>query len=267
MVTMARRNPLNERVAWMVGLAAGGAALVCGIAYVATRPSSAASTTPTTGPTSAPTPVSTSAPNTVPTAVQHGERYQVTANAPSGLGAYATQSAMQSALDQIAPGEFKIASVTVTGASVVVVVDVVGPSIPMPALVTADVAAILAQGVSFSVADMGPTPSGAGVPSILVAGPYTKVSQMQVGETYLVSLAPIAGQTLATAVQNLTMASAGSTATYTVSQSWDVNQVPAGWPASDSNPNEWRMVVTYASGSGPQTPAGFNIFATGGATA
>jgi hypothetical protein len=146
-------------------------------------------------------------------------------------------------------------------------VDVVGPSYTVPALVTADVAAILAQGVNFTVADMGPTPSGAAVPSILVAGPYNPATQMQVGETYLVSLAPIAGQTLASTVQNLATSSAGSTTQYTVSQSWDVNQVPAGWPASDSSANEWRMVVTYVSGPGAETPTGFKIFTTGGASA
>jgi len=272
MVTMARRNPVTERMLWIAGLAVGGAALVGGVVYAATRPAptagGAATPGPTAGPTSSPTPVSTSAPNTVPSVLKQGERYQITAAAPAGtLGAYGTQSTMQSAIDQIAPGQFKIASLTVSGTNVVVVVDVVGPDYTVPALVTADVAAVLARGISFTVADMGPTPAGAAVPSLLVSGPYNQVSQMQVGETYLVSLSPIAGQTLASTVQNLTTSSAQSSAQYTVSQSWDVGQIPAGWPSQDQGSNEWRMVITYASGSGPQSPSGFNIFTTAGATA
>jgi len=261
---LARKNPLSSRTLWLVGLAVGGAALIGGVAYAATS-NGGTSPTPTPGPTSAP--------NTLPSVLKNGERYSIVGTAPAGLslGSYGTQTAMQSALDQLAPGEFKVASLSfATSGSVLtvtMVVDVIGPDYTVPALATSDVAAITSKGISFTVTDMGPTPSGAGVPDVLMAGPYNPVTQMQVGETYLVSLAPIAGQTLATTVQNLTTASAQSNAQYSVSQSWDVNQVPASWPSQDSNANEWRMVVTYTSGSGAQTPTGFNIFTTGGATA
>jgi hypothetical protein len=200
----------------------------------------------------------------VPTVFKQGERYQITATVPAGLGSYGTQTAMQSALDQVAPGEFKIASVSVSGTSATVVVDVVGPNFTVPALVTTEVSAAIMQGVSFSVADMGPTPSGAGAADLQVSGPYNPVTQMQVGKTYLISMAPIAGSTLATQVQQLT--ASGTQVANTVSQSWDVNQVPSGWPSSDSNPNEWRMVITYVSGPGPQAPAEATIFTTGGST-
>lgn len=110
------------------------------------------------------------------------------------------------------------------------------------------------------------TPASASVP---VAAPY-----MQQGETYLLSMPPISGLTLATAVSNLQKASAqgpnvATTGAFTVLQSWDVNQVPASWPSSDSSPNEWRMVITLAGGTQPlPVPIpGANLFSTGGAIA
>lgn len=255
MMTMARRNPVRSRMLWIVGLAVGGVALVGGIAYAATGSSPGPSPTP-------------SPPNTLPTLLKQGERYKVVLVVPAAIpvGAYGTQAGAQSALNQIAPGQFKVSQITVVGGTVTMLVDVVGPDYTVPASVTTQLAGLTSAGITFQATDMGATPSGAGVPDILVAGPYNPTTQMVSGETYLVSMPPIAGQSLASTVQNLTTSSAQGTSQYTVSQSWDVNQVPASWPSQDSNANEWRFVITL-TGAGPQSPTGFHIFTTGGAAA
>ena len=115
--------------------------------------------------------------------------------------------------------------------------------------------------------------SGAAVPAIATAGPYQPVTVMQQGETYLFSAPPIAGVTLVQAVSSLQTASANSPNVATVGkfnvlQYWDVGQVPANWPSSDSNSNEWRMVLTLSGGTQPvPAPMGGNVFSTGGAVA
>jgi len=125
--------------------------------------------------------------------------------------------------------------------------------------------------------------SSSGVPNVGTPGPYTPVAvtpasasvpvaapYMQQGETYLLSMSPIAGMALATAVSNLQTASAQSpSGKVTVLQSWDVGQVPSNWPSSDQGTNEWRMVLSINGGPQPiPVPLpGAQLFSTAGAVA
>ncbi len=135
------------------------------------------------------------------------------------------------------------------------------------------VLAALGVGAYFIFKPKAAATSAVAAPAVATAGPYTPVTTMQQGETYLFSAPPIPGTTLATAVSALQTASAASpnvatVGKFTVLQSWDVGQVPANWPSSDSNANEWRMVLTLSGGTQPvPAPMGGNVFSTGGAVA
>lgn len=106
------------------------------------------------------------------------------------------------------------------------------------------------------------TAAAGSAPDILTSGPYNVVQPGQMfksGQIYLLSAPPVPEQTLAATTASL------SSLGLTVLQSWDVNQVPANWPKSDSDLNEWRMVVSY---TGPSLNINFqnggHVFTTHG---
>ena len=107
--------------------------------------------------------------------------------------------------------------------------------------------------------------------------PYTLLQgtmfALQPYETYLVSMSPVAGQTLAQFVASLQQ-----NITVKVLQSFDVGSLPpVGWPSSDTGTTRWRLVISR--GTAPKTSVlntetaypfpsspGLRIWATNGLT-
>lgn len=95
------------------------------------------------------------------------------------------------------------------------------------------------------------------VPPVVASGPYTQLAggtQLQPGNTYLVSAPSMPGVTLARVAAQLQ-------AKATVNQMWDVGQVPANWPPSDSDPSRWRLSIVPGQPLGVE--GGVAAFSTG----
>lgn len=170
MTAMARRNPVSTRVVWIAGLAAGAAVLIGGVAYAATRPKGGggggATTPPATTPPSTPPATPTPGPvNNLPVPLRKGERYLVMLSGPASIiqsPTLANQAGAQQVLDQLAPGEFRVVSLTVGGTppTASLIIDVIGPDFTPPAAVLQGVQTLIGLGASFTVTDTGPTPGG-----------------------------------------------------------------------------------------------------------
>ena len=86
-------------------------------------------------------------------------------------------------------------------------------------------------------------------PKLAVAGPYTQLGTgvLLGGETYLLEVAPQAGETYATFAQYLAKKGVAPGPVKVV-QSFEAASVPTGWPTT--NTTSWKYVVQYG-GIGP----------------
>jgi hypothetical protein len=153
---------LSTGIKWLIGGAAAAAAV--GIAVAASK-----SSTPATTPGAPP-------PAAGQWTIVQGERYRVTLSIVGGLnGAIDFTSAVQTALNLVEPGAYRVASSSVVNGNLVYVVDALAPTHVETAAGFASLQNMPGAQQVASVEDLGPSPVGALGPAPTPGGGTTPV--------------------------------------------------------------------------------------------
>jgi hypothetical protein len=125
---------------------------------------------------------------------------------------------------------------------------------------------VVGGGIAIAAAASGPAKPASGMP----AGPYAAVAAsasspvaLDPSQVYLFSITPALAQSLGGETSLAQVIADAQQVGIKVLASWDVGTVPPAWPASDSAPGEYRLVLQFPAGATWSTQNG-TLFTTGG---